>query len=236
MSRTPARRPEKAMPAGLDLSSLPSISPADIVDEGADALVRRGAAYVREYAQVENKPTILLLNIAAVLIALRQQHTTDDGRTDWLGRSGPYRRDAGAVYVSAGVTEETRERISRAVRWHVGNLMREVLTADQLAEYELQESSPLERLQDQRATTSAIVAAARAEVTAQTVGVPTVRATADHMRLGTAVTNILGQMSPEVIRETMTDGQRAKLDAELAEAQQKLRILRRYTRGREPEA
>lgn len=232
MSRTPARRPETSGQVSPSGQALPSVHPADIVDEGSEALIKRGAAYAREYISVENRPTILLLNIAAVMIALRQHHTTEDGRPDWLGRSGPYRKDAAALYSDAGATDETRERISRAVRWHVGNLMRQVLTPEQLAEYELQESSPLERLQDQRAATSAIVAAARAEVTASTSTEKTVRATADHVRLGLAVTNILTQMSPATIAETMTDGQRAKLDAELAEAQEKLRILRRYTRKR----
>lgn len=228
MPPTPARRPDTT-PTQL---VLPSLSRESLAAEGDDALVMRAAAYMREYIAVEARPTILLMNIAAVLVELRSRTTTDDGRTDWRGRSVKYRQEANQIYAAAGVSVADRERVSRAVRWHVGNLLREVMTPQELADYDLQESSPLDRLRDSQASTAAIVSAARAEIEAATASVPTVKATADHVRLGVAVTNILGQLSVDVISETMTDGQRAKLDEELEEAQQKLRILRRYTKKR----
>jgi hypothetical protein len=228
-------RRNAASPAvpGVDL---PTLDLAEVEHDTTEALVARGAAYVREYAAVEHKPTILLYNIATVLVALRGQHTTEDGSPDWRGRSGPYRVDAAEIYRLAGVTEETAGRVGSAVRWHVGNILRRRLTAEELQAYDLQQDSPLDRLQDRRQRTTAIVAAARAEVEAaeasQSTGTAVVKATADHVRLGKAVTNILDQLSVDVITDGMTDGQRAKLDEELAAAQEHIRKLRRHTRKR----
>src|SRR5689334_12454703 len=102
-NRAPARR--QAMPPKVDLSSLPTLQFADVEHEGEAALIARGAAYVREYAAIEDKPTILLLNIATVLVALRSQHKTADGRTDWRGQSHEYRQAATEVYRLSGVPE-----------------------------------------------------------------------------------------------------------------------------------
>jgi hypothetical protein len=90
-------RRNAASPAvpGVDL---PTLDLAEVEHDTTEALVARGAAYVREYAAVEHKPTILLYNIATVLVALRGQHTTEDGSPDWRGRSGPYRVDAAEIY------------------------------------------------------------------------------------------------------------------------------------------
>lgn len=219
-------------PSTVDPSTLPSLALGDVADDGVEALVARGAAYVKEYAAVEHKPTIILRSLAVVLIALRMQHVDSEGRPDMRGRSGPYRGDASEVYRRAGIAPDSQDRLQKAVRWHIGNILRDELDVSTLESYELRQDSPLERQRDDRASRSAVVAASRAEVEASSsrAGGVTVKATADSIRLGRAVTNILKELSPDVIDNEMTDGQRAKLDEQLAEAQTLIAALRRRTR------
>jgi hypothetical protein len=146
---------------------------------------------------------------------------------------------------------ETAERIQRAVRYHIGNHLRDVVTAEVLADYNLKPSKPLDRNRAARETRSALVATARAELEmapptagksraasaesaapAESRASADVRATADHLRLTKGARTILGQLNPEVIDDHMTDGQRAKLDDELAAIQEIVSKLRRKTRKR----
>jgi hypothetical protein len=229
-------------PVPVDPETLPSLEPDELSSETTAELVARGAAYAREYARVEHQPTILLKNIAAVVVAIRRKHD------DMLGKSHDYRQEVAGMYRSANIPPDSADRIQKAVRWHVGNLLRQTLTPRELKRLELLPTSPLERLQDSRATNAAIIRAANvsADVSASTpakkakgkgaqVAIPEpagapVKATADHLRLAHVAANILGQLDTTVINEHMTDGQRAKLDDELAALQKRITALRRHTR------
>ncbi|MEU1037684.1 hypothetical protein [Streptomyces sp. NPDC005907] len=236
------------MPAlRVDVAGLQTLELDAIEKESPATLIARGAAYVREYVAIEDKPTILAMNIATVLLALRKKHG------DWLGRSYEYRQDVNEVYRQANIPPDRLTRTQATVRYHVGNLLRRHLTPRELQKLELIDASPLERQQDRHSASRAIVRAvkATAEVTASTPapkaktakgakeetvpeqggGVGTgVKATADHLRLAKVVGNVLEQLSPNVIKEHMTDGQRAKLDEELADLQKKITELRRLTK------
>ncbi|MFF3140399.1 hypothetical protein ACFVRU_01370 [Streptomyces sp. NPDC057927] len=237
--------------APVDVEGLPTLSLEDIQDETESQLVARGAAYAREYAAIEDKPTILAMNVATVLLALRKQHD------DWLGRSHLYRQVASEVYRQSGVKGDRLTRLQATVRYHVGNGLRRQLTPRELSALELLDTSPLERQQDQRATNSALLAAVKVSAAAD-VSTPSksakpakkgtqaevservpeqggsagmvVRATADHLRLAQVAANIVGQIDTGVIDDHMTDGQRAKLDEELASLQKAITRLRRHTK------
>jgi hypothetical protein len=224
-----------------------------IEHEPVGTLVARGAAYAREYAAIEHKPELLAKNLAVVLLALRKQHD------DWLGRYKPYRQDAGEVYRLANLSDkEQLERLQSTVRYHLGNMLRRYLTPRELRALGLHDSSPLERQQDTRATNAALVKALKVstQVAESTPKTPTpkksppaeepapalptgaglaVRATADHLRLAHAAANIVAQFSTDVIDEHMTDGQRAKLDEELAAMEKRIRSLRRHLKTRRSE-
>ena len=223
-----------------------------IQDEPETALVARGAAYAREYAAIEDKPTILAMNLATVLLALRKQHD------DWLGRSYEYRQVAGEIYRQANIQDKDQlTRLKGAVRYHVGNLLRRQLTPRELKALELADTSPLERQQDRRATDAAILRAANvsADVAASSpkpvgktikVGAArektkapsvapvgqVVKATADHLRLVSVAAGLVSQLDADVIDEHMTDGQRAKLDEQLAAIESTARKLRRQMKNR----
>ncbi|MET7939650.1 hypothetical protein [Streptomyces sp. NPDC005302] len=226
---------------------LPALQLEDIQDETTEQLIARGAAYVREYAQIEHRPTILAMNIAMVLLAIRRNHG------DWLGRSYDYRQVAGEVYRQANVRDgDQLVRLKTAVRYHVGNLLRRQLTPRELKSLELLDSSPIERQQDRRAVDAVILNATRI-ATSATASTPKpattgtalkdevvpeqgggagsgVKATADHLRLAEVATNILAQMSVGVIDDHMTAGQRAKLDEYLTSLQKTITSLRRHTK------
>ncbi|MFD9442145.1 hypothetical protein [Streptomyces sp. NPDC060001] len=246
------RTPGDALPADVDGHQ--TLELEAIQDEPVSALIARGAAYAREYADIEKKPTILAMNLATVLLALRRKHD------DWLGRTHEYRQDAAEAYRQANIADrDTLTRLQATVRYHVGNALRRQLTPRELKNLELLDTSPLERIQDRRATDSAILRATKVsvEVAASTPRktsknakgtteevVPAqaggaghgVKATADHLRLAHVAGNIVGQLDTDVIREHMTDGQRAKLDEELAALQQTVAKLRRLTRKSSSEA
>jgi hypothetical protein len=229
----------------------PALSPREIESESVEGLTARGAAYARHYATIEGEATTTLKNIAVVLVVLRSRCTDTEGRIDWHGRSQEYRDHAGDVYRRAGITPETAERIQRAVRYHIGNHLRDVVPPEVLTEYNLKPSKPLDRNRAARETRSALVATARAELEmapptsgkhkagnpesttpAESRAGAEVKATADHLRLTKGARTILSQLDPSVIDDHMTDGQRAKLDDELAAIQEIVSKLRRKARKR----
>ncbi|MFD5161033.1 hypothetical protein ACFWMJ_23640 [Streptomyces hawaiiensis] len=261
MAREVARRSTTGGVLRVDVKNLQTLELDTIADESEPMLLARGAAYAREYAALEDKPTILAMNIAMVLLALRKRYD------DWLGRSYPYRQKAAEVYELAGIKDKDQlTRLKGAVRYHVGNLLRDELGPDDLKALELADTSPLERQQERRATDSAILKAANvsAEVAASTPkkvsstpatskgkskaakeeAVPEqgggpgagVKATADHIRLATVAAGLVGQLDTDVIDDHMTDGQRAKLDEQLAAIESAARKLRRYMNKRRSDA
>lgn len=259
MSPKEVARRQASSRAEVDVKSVQTLDLEAIQDDTEAALVARGAAYAREYAAIEDKPTILAMNLATVLLALRKQHD------DWLGRSYEYRQVANEVYRQAGISDDAQlTRLKGAVRYHVGNLLRRHLTPRELKSLVLNEASPLERQQDRRATDSAILRAASvsAEVAASTpqkVGKPPtgstgktvtqeavqpqpggpgtgVKATADHLRLATVAAGLVTQLDPAVVDDHMTDGQRAKLDEQLAAIERAARRMRQHIKKRRSDA
>lgn len=236
----------------VDPDSLPSIQLDDLAGESEDQLVARGVAYAREYVRIEHQPTILLKNLAAVIVALRRE------MGDWRGETQAYRSRVTDLYLSAGIPADSeKSRVRAAVRWHVGNLLRRTLTTRELEREGLLSTSPLERLQDTRAASAVLLQAVKVsadvekstprtakksskgagkgkkEEPSASEGSP-VKATADHIRLAGVASSIIGQMDSGVITTHMTAGQRASLDGELEALQKKITALRRLTRKPAP--
>ncbi|MFF1417623.1 hypothetical protein [Streptomyces sp. NPDC058280] len=225
------------------VDDLPTLKLNDIIDESEAELQARGAAYAREYAEIEQRPVILARNMAMVCIALRLK------LQDMVGSSYEYKQTVAEFYRMSGVTGDRLERMQGTVRWHVGNTLRRHMTPRELERHGLLATSPLERQQDSRAVNAAIVQSIRASeaVRASTprkapktaTGEPSqepeqtgspVKATADHLRLAHVAGSIVGQLDTDVIDTHMTPGQRAKLDEELAALQKAIAALRRHTR------
>ncbi|MEU8840245.1 hypothetical protein AB0D97_14090 [Streptomyces roseus] len=217
----------------------------DLEHESTEALVARGVASLKRYQQISGEQTTLLRNVARVLVEVRR-------RTDnWSGRGKEYRDFAARIYSGAGIAPDSLDGVQAAVRYHIGNIIREVATPEQLEDHNLKVLGPADRWREQQKSRTAVIASARAEVVAAEViasapakakgktqteqsapPVPPVGSlVADHIRLGTGVASILSQLSTDVI-DGMTDGQRARLDAQLEAAQKTLTKLRRHSRRR----
>ncbi|WP_228973412.1 hypothetical protein [Streptomyces sp. DH12] len=230
-----------------------------VATESDEELVARGAALVREHARVEHQPAIILRSLAVVLVELRTRCTTSDGEMDLLGRSQRYRDEARRIYAGAGIAPDSEDRVQAAVRWHIGNHIRERFDVDTLRQHGLLVDGPRKRVERGRKARAALVTAASAErdlsaapakkatkkargkaADAATATAPPVdetagarvKLTADHLRFGQALATIAGQMRPDVIDNEMTPGQAAKLDDLLAETQTALAALRRHTKKR----
>ncbi|WP_406161006.1 hypothetical protein [Streptomyces canus] len=248
MSPSEVARKSAGDAARVNVSDPRQLELDDIADESEEMLLVRGAAYAKEWGRIENHPTILLKNIATVILALRRQHD------DWLGRDGEYRKAVNEMYRRAGVDED---RIKTAVRYHVNNALRRALTPRELKRLGLIPESALERQQDTRATNQAIVNATKvtaaieagpvrtvtpakksrakgevkADVVEQAAPGARVKATADQLRLAEVARGIVGQLRTDVIDSDMTDGQRAKLDEQLAEIAKTVRSLRTHVKN-----
>jgi hypothetical protein len=247
-STLPAHRGRRTAVAASAASQVPTLSLESLEGETEEQLLARGAAYVREYDAIKTKETTLLKNIATVLVDIRRRCVDQDGRTDWQGRTHRYRQLAADLYSRSGIQLGSDSPIQAAVRYHIGNILREVVPPAELAQFNLKAQSPVERNQEARQARAAIVAMARHELTAAQSAAeqPKVKKTSkdaapapapagalvgDHIRLGAGARSILEQLSTDVI-DGMTDGQRARLDAELEAIQKAVTKLRRHARKR----
>ncbi|MYY03073.1 MULTISPECIES: hypothetical protein [unclassified Streptomyces] len=237
MSSSDLTRPATGEIAVDAHSALPTLELEDLAGETEQALVARGQAYAREYAAIQGKATALLKNLAVTQVALRVK------LGDMRGTSHEYRTIVKDMYRSMGLSPERAETMQAAVRWHVSNVLRRHMTPRELEAHNLQPTSALERLQDNRKVNASIIRAARATTAVEestpkpakkAAGEPAVpgqpvKATADHLRLADVARDILGKMDRTVIKKHMTDGQRAKLDAELSAMEKKIASLRKLT-------
>lgn len=87
----------------------------------------------------------LLRTVADALVKLRALHTTKDGRPDWRGQSWEYRQRVNEIYNEAHVPPEANHPIKASVRYHLGNALRENLTAEELEEAGLNPLTPRDR-------------------------------------------------------------------------------------------
>ena len=104
---------------------------------------------------------------ADALVDMRLMHVNRDGMPDLGGSSFEYRQAVGEGLSEAGVDATNRPKVMAALRYHVGNRLRERFTADELAEYGMLAKKPAERQQAERAHLASIVRVAtspRAEV------------------------------------------------------------------------
>ncbi|MFI6444703.1 hypothetical protein [Kitasatospora sp. NPDC050543] len=225
----PARREPLAIarrtgiPEPLELADVRDLTVTDLAD--------RGVHLVRAYAQLEHAGTTVLKSLAAVLVSIRL--SMDDPN----GSSYEYTQLAAQIYLDAGIAPEPQSRVKANVRYHISELLREVLSPKELTALGLHEKSARNRMADRRSVNTAIVASARAAETADQLQstdgdaeAPVSRLVADHLKLATTVTRIIDGMQPDVIRKEMTPAQRRVLDERYAQAIAQLQGLRKVIR------
>lgn len=109
----------------------------DLIKEGTDLIVvahEQGEALTTTYRK-----------LAEVLVDLRKRFKGRDDKADIAGRTQEYRNTVAKMYSDAGIPEDSQSNIQAAIRYHIGNVLREKFTEDQLTEAGLNPAGPRER-------------------------------------------------------------------------------------------
>ena len=115
-------------------------------DAARESLKSKAAQELRRASRLpEDERAPALREAAGYLVELRSLFTTKAGDTDWRGQSWDYRRAVGEVYGDAGLAPD--DPIKVALRYHIGNALREDLTPEQLEEAGLSARAPRDRMQ-----------------------------------------------------------------------------------------
>ncbi|BDM70596.1 hypothetical protein HEK616_40830 [Streptomyces nigrescens] len=214
----------------------------DLKNEDEQQLHARGVAYAQEYVRARDVAATMVKNLAVVVYSVRLY------RGDPRGEGWDTKQAVKAIYDSANLDDETRERLSNAVRYHVGNLQRAHLSPRELKRLGLKEASPLERMKASRAANQTLLngarvssQAAKAKSSKTSTGADEgalpettdVRIVANQMKLADAALAIVRRLDADVlVSEAVTDGQRNRVDEDLAAMQEEIARLRRKIRRR----
>lgn len=93
--------------------------------------------------------------VAEAYVDARALFYTKDGAPDWTGKTYAYRNWVREVTGGANIPASMRTTVQAAVRYHIGNVLRERLAPDELAAVGLRAVSPRERSVEKREGTSA---------------------------------------------------------------------------------
>lgn len=122
----------------------------DLIKTGTDLIVQaheQGEALTQTYRE-----------LATVLVDLRKRFKRND-KPDIAGRSQDYRNTVAKMYEDAGVPADSASNIQAAIRYHIGNVLREKFTEEQLAEAGLSTEGPRDRTRN-RNTAGRVAASA----------------------------------------------------------------------------
>lgn len=86
---------------------------------------------------------------AEALVNLRKQFK-HEGATDWAGRSPGYRDLVERLYRQAGVPSDSENGMQANLRYHLGNVLRQVAPPEELAALGLATAGPAGRVQASR--------------------------------------------------------------------------------------
>ena len=137
-------------------ASVSPMTPDPLQRRAVNALIKKATTLLSQYVQEGRTRTDLLKRTAVVVVDLRSHFALDDGRTDWSGRSQGYRQVISAIYQAAGIRPEYLDTVQSALRYHVGNLIRERASDDDLEAVGLTLTSPKERIGKNRSVVAAI--------------------------------------------------------------------------------
>lgn len=99
----------------------------------------------------------ILRDLATIFLDARSLFYLRDGSPDILGRSYAYRSWVREVYADAGVPRDRVTTIQGTVRYHTGNILRERMSPEELADLGLLTTTPRERVATDRSTRSGIL-------------------------------------------------------------------------------
>lgn len=112
----------------------------------------------RSFLGSDSERTDHLRNVATSFVDAREHFYTKEGEPDWNGRTYAYRTWVREVMSRANVPADLLTSTQAAVRYHVGNILRDRLNDEQLAELGLRKESPRQRSVEKRERTSSALA------------------------------------------------------------------------------
>lgn len=112
----------------------------------------------------ESEHPRIFREVGEILVKLRAIHTTKDGRPDWRGQSWDYRQRVNDIYNGAGLPPEPNHPVKAAIRYHLGNALRDHLSEDELREAGLNPITPRDRQYQRFVNQSSLAEFARALV------------------------------------------------------------------------
>lgn len=119
-------------------------------------LIEEGATLLHEAHELNQGLTDTYRKLAGVIVDLRKRFPNSKGTgPDWRGTTQEYRDAAGRMYEAAGVPADSLSGMQAAIRYHIGNVLRERLTEKELLDAGLQAEGPLERSRRSREAASA---------------------------------------------------------------------------------
>jgi len=127
-------------------------------ESAQERLIADAARRMRDYVRSGRSRTDLLKEVAEIILELRRSYTLEDGRADWSGRSPAYRAAVARIYKEGGVPRDRYDTVQAAVRYHLGNLLRERVPVDELEAVGLSSIAPRERINRTRDVVAALAA------------------------------------------------------------------------------
>lgn len=155
----------------------------------------------------EDERTQHLRAVAEAYIDAREHFYTKDGDPDWAGRTYAYRQWIRETVSMAHLPQDGKQTIQAAVRYHLGNILRDRLDPETLESIGLRKESPRERSVEKRAGTAALL-----RVVSGAEALTTLEDMAD---VAKALHAAVSRISVEALPEADRPAARAKL-AELA--------------------
>lgn len=115
-----------------DIAEMDSAWDADSVDlvdnKTTNQLIARGAFLIQKY---QKSRTELLRELAVVAVSLRKKHSYKD-MPDWGGNTKEYKDCIAAMYRKAGVDKDSESSMQKALRYHIGVVIRKVAPVEHL--------------------------------------------------------------------------------------------------------
>lgn len=109
-------------------------------------LIETGATTLREAHEHNVALTAAYKTLAGVIVDLRKQfRNSKDTAPDWAGQTQAYRDTVALMYSQSGVPQDAVSGMQAAIRYHIGNVLRDRLSADELTAAGLSVEGPLDR-------------------------------------------------------------------------------------------
>lgn len=109
-------------------------------------LKAHGTDLLRAYTETDAKRTGILRDLAKCVVGIRAQTLTGDGKTpDWAGQSQAYRDTIREMYDGAGIPTDASANVQAALRYHIGEVLREVVSPGALTKAGLATKGPKDR-------------------------------------------------------------------------------------------